>query len=631
MRSIWLRWMDGWWSMQRGSAGQTMSRNKRFGQLVDEGISSVAKRQSKTVAAVEMEIAEQLGYSQHTIQHWKRGNAPAQADHLIFLVRYCAQYGRVDRGWAQSIMAQAKYPATAQLLDELFGDATATKARVFLCYQRGVDPDDAVALRVAQALSQRYEVFFDQPGARAAGQIERVQTQLTQADHVIVFVSDEAMRGELLLSQVEMACDLRRTRQGRPGLLPVRLPHHEELLPSLSRYLSDLLWTYWENERDTDRLLEELQSALNGGALPLDYDRLPARLRAPRPQQPAFFAPLPSAQPDALEMPEGTIASDSSFYIARDHDRVAMAAIAQQGVTITIKGPRQVGKSSLLIRVCATAARQGKSVAFLDFQLLRPVLQDADAFFRHFASLLGYQLRLEDRTADYWGIPLPNPFRCTEYVGRHLAASLDRPLLLAMDEVDSVFDTPFRTDFFGMLRSWHNNRAFDPVWKKVDLALVTSTEPYYFIDNLNQSPFNVGEVIDLQPFTLEQAAELNRRHQSPLSEADVARLAELVYGHPYLVRRALYLVASGRMAQADLFARVTEDQGPFGDHLRSLLTRLYNKPELVAGLRQVLETQSCANDLFFRLRGAGLVRREQNHVVPNSPVYEKFFREHLGE
>jgi hypothetical protein len=51
--------------------------------------------------------------------------------------------------------------------------------------------------------------------------------------------------------------------------------------------------------------------------------------------------------------------------------------------------------------------------------------------------------------------------------------------MLAMDEVETVFDTAFRSDFFGMLRSWHNSRVpTSPAWIKLDLALVTSTEPY---------------------------------------------------------------------------------------------------------------------------------------------------------
>jgi AAA-like domain len=108
-----------------------------------------------------------------------------------------------------------------------------------------------------------------------------------------------------------------------------------------------------------------------------------------------------------------------------------------------------------------------------------------------------------------------------------------------------MFDAEFRSDFFGMLRSWHNNRALPTkrIWKQFDLALVTATEPYHLIANLNQSPFNVGEVLLLDDFTPEQVADLNHRHGLPLTRLQASQLMALLHGHPYLVRRVLYLVA----------------------------------------------------------------------------------------
>jgi hypothetical protein len=624
-----------------------VTRNLQFGKLVDEGISSVAERQGKSVDAVETKIAEELGYSAHTVQYWKRGHVPTQPEHVAFLVRYCVKHGDVERSWAQSLLTQALHHAPGALLAELFGEPTTDSARatvqpitpgaprIFLCYKRRARPDASLAQSLAQALSPRYPLFFDQGALLSADQIQRIQNELLQADDLIVLVSDEAMRSELVLSQLEIVRERHHAGSPRPQLLPVRLPYQEVLSPTLVHELAGIPWTFWAGDADTPRLLQELEAALQGGKLPLAFDQLPESLytppHSPVSPGPELVAPQPSARPVLLELPEGTMPSDSLFYIERVHDAVALATIARRGVTITIKGPRQVGKSSLLMRVCTTARQQGKHVAFLDFQQLRPLLADADAFFRQFAMLLTYRLRLEDRSAEFWQISLPNPFRCTEYMSQYLIPTLRQPLVLAMDELDSVFDTDFRTDFFGMLRSWHNNRAVDPMWKQVDLALVTSTEPYYFIDDLNQSPFNVGEVIELQPFSVEQVAELNRRHETPLTPEQVTQLAQLVDGHPYLVRRALFLVASKRISAVDLFAQATQEQGPFGDHLRSLLTRLSNKPELLDGLRQVLQSQSCPNEVFFRLRGVGLVRRNQNQVMPSSQLYATFFREHLHE
>jgi len=185
---------------------------------------------------------------------------------------------------------------------------------------------------------------------------------------------------------------------------------------------------------------------------------------------------------------------------------------------------------------------------------------------------------------DYWRRSLGNIQRCTRYVGRHLLRELDGPLVLAMDEVESLFEAEFRSDFFGMLRAWHNSRATKPRWKRLDLALVTSTEPYQLIENLNQSPFNVGQILELQDFSAAQVAQLNQKHGHPFNPAGERQLMELVGGHPYLSRKALYLVASKQLTVAELFDRAAEDRGPFGDHLRYHLFRMYDKAELVKAM-----------------------------------------------
>jgi serine/threonine protein kinase/DNA-binding CsgD family transcriptional regulator len=343
--------------------------------------------------------------------------------------------------------------------------------------------------------------------------------------------------------------------------------------------------------------------------------------------------PEPYSEPEPLarlletEKPEGTMSTHSRFYIERPSDAIALVTIRQQGVTITIKGPRQMGKSSLLLRVREEALKQGKQVALLDFQLFdKPALSSPDRFFRQFCDWLTDELELENRVSEFWDSPLGNSQRTTRYLQRYLLKILQQPLVLAMDEVDRIFDTAFRSDFFGMLRSWHNSRQSSPLWQNLDLVLVTSTEPYQLIEDLNQSPFNVGEVIELVDFTSVQVQELNRRYESPFSPAEVNKLMLLLGGHPYLVRRALYLVASGRVSATSLFAEAAQERGPFGDHLRNHLFRLYEREELVAGMKQVLQKQICPDErVYFRLRGAGLVKREGKLIVPRCQLYTDYF------
>jgi hypothetical protein len=103
-----------------------------------------------------------------------------------------------------------------------------------------------------------------------------------------------------------------------------------------------------------------------------------------------------------------------------------------------------------------------------------------------------------------------------------------------------------------------------------------------------------------------------------------------LYGHPYLTRRALYLVATEQLTAGQLFARTTVADNPFADHLRALLLRLHEREKLVPALRQIVLQQRCDDELaFFRLRGAGLVRRNIGAVFPANQLYATFFEEYF--
>lgn len=503
------------------------------------------------------------------------------------------------------------------------------KPRLFLSYKPDVAADAAVALAVYQALSADFDIFIDRNTSVDAGWAEDIERELSRADFLITFLSATAIQSEMIAAEIAKAHQLGQNAGGRPVILAVRLAYREPFPYPLSTYLSPANWDFWQSDQDTPRLIQSLRQAVSGGGLMIDEKERAGFLRATQPgHRPP---PQPAAQPSQLEAPEGTMNPESAFYIERPADRIALATIARQGATLTIKAPRQMGKSSLLLHTINAAAKAGKRVAFLDFQLFdRDALENADTFFKQFCYWLTDELGLENRVDEYWQMPLGNSQRCTRYLSRHLLKTLNAPLLVAMDEVEIIFESDFRSDFFGMLRSWHNMRLSGAVWKNLDLALVTSTEPYQFIDNLNQSPFNVGEVIELTDFTPDQLADLNRRHKSPLNASQEQQLFDLLGGHPYLSRRALYLIAGKRITVAELFRRAAEDYGPFGDHLRHHLFLLQGKTELVAGLRQILSAGTCPDErLFFRLRGAGLVKREDQTVTPRCRLYAEFFQRYL--
>ncbi|MBP5976775.1 AAA-like domain-containing protein [Brasilonema sp. CT11] len=507
--------------------------------------------------------------------------------------------------------------------------STTSRQRIFISYKRNIEPDELVAMQVYQELSQQHNVFIDQRMLVGTRWVESIETELRRTDFLIVFLSEHSVNSEMVQWEVSFAKELAQSQNGKPVILPVRLAYQEAFPYPLSIYLNHINWAFWESPQDTPHLIEELRQAINSGSLRVDQEAKINLLQISTPSQ--LPRPTPLAQPVVLEMPSGTMKPESSFYVERNADAIALQTIVQLGVTIPIKGPRQVGKSSLLMRIIQAARNAGKKVAYLDFQQLNTaVLNDEELFFRHFCCWISDELELEDKVEEYFARNLTTIQRCDRYLQRHILKGLGQPLVLAMDEVDRVFDTKFRNDFFGMLRSWHNNRAIYPSLDKLDLVLVTSTEPYQLIDDLNQSPFNVGQIIELEDFTPEQVAELNRRHNSPFNNNTLQQLLRLLGGHPFLVRKALYLVASGQIIPTELFANATAASGPFADHLRRLLSLLYDKQELIQGFLLVISQNICPDrQIFWRLQGSGLVRASGQSVLPRCQLYAEYFRENL--
>ena len=501
-------------------------------------------------------------------------------------------------------------------------------AKIFISYKWMVEPDMPVATAIYEALRRQHDVFIDQIMQVGEKWGERIQNAIKESDYLIILLSEYSVHSELVTAEVEIAYRHGKAH-GKPAILPVRLAYHEPLAYPLSAYLNTMQWARWESDADTPRLIAELDRAASGGNLP-DKTTDAHPVSASKEEIPTASANMPRD----FGSPEGTMPHQSPLYIERETDREALQALREtMGVTITIKGSRQMGKSSLLNRLMADGGGRGWKTAFVDFQMIEnSAMENAELFYRQFCSLLSFEFGVEDRVDDFWKNPLGHVAKTSNYVSKHLLKELsDAPILLAMDEVERMFASPFRSDFFSMLRSWHNNRARGGEWTRFNMALVTSTEPYQLIEDLNQSPFNVGTVIDLKDFTSQQADELNRRHGNPLSSSEMAKITELLGGHPYLTRKALYLTASKRSSFDDVLKNSCEDDGPFGDHLRNHLFRMGGHPELKSGLMQVIRHQRCPDEhVFFRLRGAGLVKRVGNDVLPRNELYKCYFEERLS-
>ncbi|MCP4420583.1 MAG: hypothetical protein GY805_28590 [Chloroflexi bacterium] len=339
--------------------------------------------------------------------------------------------------------------------------------------------------------------------------------------------------------------------------------------------------------------------------------------------------PEDETPPISLEYPSGAVKLSDAFYIERLCDHDLRYEIVHPGSTITMTGPRQVGKTSLLIRAVHTAVQAyDAQVVYLDLQTMsRETLVTQTQFFQELAYLIADELDLSvDAVEKLWASRLAPGRKLTKLLDRVALPVSGRPLILALDEVDRLLLTGYHADFFGLLRSWHNMRSRNPRWEQFGLLMAISTEPYLLIDDMQQSPFNVGLMLYLDDFDEVQVRELNGRYQFPVSDQEIPQLHRLLNGHPYLTRVAFYAMVRDGLTMADLLAAAVSEVGPFTAHLRYQRQIIAGASDLRAAMRQILQDNLCANELAqYRLLKAGLIKQNGTAVTCRCDLYREYF------
>ena len=326
---------------------------------------------------------------------------------------------------------------------------------------------------------------------------------------------------------------------------------------------------------------------------------------------------------------------DSPFYVQRACDADFLHALDGQESILLVKGARQIGKTSLLAQGTRRSRDSARRVAVTDFQKFNTAQMTSDeTFYRLLAATLDRQLGFKYDFKGNWDEIFGANLNMENFLRDLLDASED-PLVWYMDEVDKLFTAPFASDFFGLVRSWHNSRSTEPggPWKKLTVVIAYATEAHLFIQDLNQSPFNVGRRINLEDFNIQQIIDLNARYGGPLaSYGETEALHALIGGQPFLTRCGLDALATRRESLPSLLANAAADEGPFNDHLKRILISVSRLPEVTEYVRAVLAGGAPPHlDAYYRLLSAGIVRQnETGKVVFRFELYRLYLQRLLA-
>ena len=145
-----------------------------------------------------------------------------------------------------------------------------------------------------------------------------------------------------------------------------------------------------------------------------------------------------------------------------------------------------------------------------------------------------------------------------------VAAQIDAPVLVFLDEIDSTLKLPFTDDLFTALRAMYNERAIVPDYQRIAFCLVGVATPDELIKDRRTTPYNVGKTLWLGDF------DTGRDDLTPLEKvlSDdpklgpelLRRVLHWTGGHPFLTTRLCQDLRTARAAAPEDVDRLVDQR-----------------------------------------------------------------------
>uniref|UniRef100_UPI0039C621D8 P83/100 family protein n=1 Tax=Nostoc sp. CCY 9925 TaxID=3103865 RepID=UPI0039C621D8 len=374
----------------------------------------------------------------------------------------------------------------------------------------------------------------------------------------------------------------------------------------------------------------------------------------------------------------GTVQAGGGIYIPRQADE-ELLGLCRSAIFAYVLTPRQMGKSSLMVRTAQTLTDEGIRSVIVDLQELGASVT-AEQWYFGFLVKLDDQLMFDTDVVSWWQEHehLGVSQRLTQFFEKVLLAEVEGQVVIFVDEIDSTLSLDFTDDFFIAIRYLYVARATNAEFGRLSFVLMGVATPGDLISDAKRTPFNIGQRVDLTDFTLEEALPLADGLGLPSDEAKQVLGWALKWtgGHPYLTQRlcdALVLIpptplekggsqlpvleiptvpvsnssivppflrgARGdqvlsaadvdKIVNSTFFGAMSEQDNNL-QFVRDMLTKRSPDPEVLTIYREIRwgkravvdEEQSLAKS---HLKLSGLVRRENNVLQVRNQIYRQVF------
>jgi WD40 repeat protein len=244
----------------------------------------------------------------------------------------------------------------------------------------------------------------------------------------------------------------------------------------------------------------------------------------------------------------GTVQAGNGSYIERAADR-ELPELCRKGTFAYVLTPRQMGKSSLMVRCARTLAKEGIQTAIIDLTQIG-VQVSAENWYLGLIAAIEDQLGLNTDVLEWWEAEEQKKTgivqRLTMFFEKVLLTETDKRVVVFVDEIDTTLSLTFTDDFYAAIRYFYNARAYVPAFHRLSFVLIGVAVPGDLIRDPQRTPFNIGQRVDLSVFTLNEAAVLGEGICESAAESSAAlkRVMDWTGGHPYLTQRLCSTLAA---------------------------------------------------------------------------------------